>query len=264
MTPITPPTFHNTSFRHEYANNISGSHKDNETYWLLNNIISTKPFGVVSTGNAAISLAKLVKNSHIFVPERTPQSKLTEINKYTNDIYLFGKNYAECYTLADDYMHQNDIINVTAGKVNRYLGNFAIVDDILRSPAPDFLFTPASNLDLATSLAKRFHERNTPTSVIACVLPDHPKSPRFFSKYDHDPYSSCITFDKYNIPALNKNYRLQSNLAIATVKNPDYVLRKYSPIFPNLDPVTYIAMEVAEKFNSNGSKLILLTGERRK
>lgn len=262
MTPITPPTFHNTTFRHEYANNISGSHKDNETYWLLNNIITTKPFGVVSTGNAAISLSKLVKDCHIFLPENTPKSKISALS--TPNIHILGNSYAECYTLADDYMHQNDIINVTAGKVDRYLGNFAIVDDILRSPAPDFLFTPASNLDLATSLAKRFHERNSPTTVIACVLPDHPKSPRFFSKYDHAPYSSCITFDKYNIPALNKNYRLQSNLAIATVKNPDYVLRKYSHIFPNLDPVTYIAMEVAEKFKTTGSKLILLTGERRK
>ena len=262
MTPLTPPTFHNTTFRHEYANNISGSHKDNETYWLLNNIITTKPFGVVSTGNAAISLAKLVKGCHIFLPENTPQSKISALS--ASKLHILGSTYAECYTLADDYMHQNDIINVTAGKVDRYLGNFAIVDDILRSPAPDFLFTPASNLDLATSLAKRFHERNSPTTVIACVLPDHPKSPRFFSKYDHTPYSSCITFDKYNIPALNKNYRLQSNLAIATIKTPDYVLRKYSPIFPNLDPVTYIAMEVAEKFKTTGSKLILLTGERRK
>ena len=255
---------HKVIIHNEFKENESGSHEDNETKWILKNNIGKAKMGIVSTGNAALSLAKLTKHPHIFVPENTPKSKIELLKKYSANVKILGSNYPECYDLANKYMRKHNIYNVTAGKVKRHLGNAILAQKLHQKYKPKYVFIPASNFDLAVGLCKGFKTLNQTTVIVACVLPDHPLSPgESFADYNHEPYSSCITFEKDNIPALNKEYKNQENLLIVGIGDPDKVYEKYNKFYPKLDPVCYLPLFVSEITKVDEDIIVILTGEKK-
>lgn len=247
----------------EYKENESGSCKDHETNWILKNNIGKVKMGIVSTGNAALSLVKSTNHPHIFVPENTPESKIELLKKFSVNVKILGATYPECYELANNYMRKHNIYNVSAGKIKKYLGNAVLAQKLHQKYNPSYVFVPASNLDLAVGLCKEFKKLKQQTIVVACVLPDHPLSAKYFDDYNHNSYSSCITFDKTGIPGLNKEYKNQENLMIKNVDDPDEIYKKYVKFYPNIDPVCYLPLSIAEISKVEEDIIVILTGKRK-
>ena len=262
-----------------FKDTVSGSHKDAETNYLIEKLgLKGRRAGIVSTGNAAISLLKCNEQgkNHIFIPNNIPEAKLNHIKKLVakapySSIHLLGDNYVECFNLAKEVMYNQNIPNLSPGVNDRSKGG-EIVGQLIRKKClpvskPEFIFVPSGNLDLATGIAKHFIKENI--TVVACVLPDHPiltyhKSPRKKlilkkSKYNESTFSSIRTFENSDVPALNMNHTFYDNLIVDYYPTPDDIsLTK----FPDVDPVCAYAKAISETYKSN-SKVVLFTGEKR-
>ena len=261
--PIEKPKFISTGFLKEY-DNPSGSFADHETYWLsMYANIGGKVLGTVSIGHRGISLARYIIHSHVFVPKNTPFGIVDKITKYTNNIHFFGNNYTECYLLAAEYMTIHGIVNVSQGQLPRYFGDVVIANKALQGRVPKCIFVPTCNFDLVMGIAEGMKTRGHNIDVIACVLPDHPLSPRYNTEYNHTPYYTGIKYSDYKMGAgFNDSYKAFDNIKIATIKNPDHCYRRYHNLYPYMDAMCYVAMEVSEGYTVelNEKKLVVLHG----
>jgi hypothetical protein len=243
-----------------YEHTVSGSHKDWETNTILKNVKGKA--GIASTGNAGISLAHYKRHeSYVYVPTNTPIEKINKILSFTPNVVQIGQNYVECFKLAAQLMKENHITNVTAGIIDRSVGDQQISVQIHELyGVPDLVFVPSANLDCAVGIASWFKRNDFDTKVVACVLPDHPLSPLLDKNiiYDRKAYSSCITYDSEgNMPGLNLKYLDLDNLIIDSI-----IPATNLPNGAECDFVCYQALNVSKKY-SNMNTTVIFTGVHR-
>ncbi len=249
------------------CNNPSGSHKDRETLYVVDQFGWDKRYIVVSSGNAGISLAYWVKtNATVLVPQVTPKEKIEAIERFGASVIVKGRYYYDSYQLIDDIAQQRGLINVSPGFVDRWKGDIDISYE-LKQLQPDYVFVPSANQVLAYGIACGFQKMlndhvitKTPT-VVSCVLPSHP-SVRLVE--DIDDRFKVQFHSIYTIRKKGDNFeRRFSGLAFTKVDSTiklDNVL-KLGEKYSNYDPAVLLALHISK--NYPGKKIVIATGAKR-
>lgn len=261
MNSILPtPSFDiNTNFH-----KILPSHTALESQFIIDTVNPNKILGIVSSGHDGIELAKLDDDTHVYLPIGTPRKIVEKTKKVSKNVIRMGKNYPECYRIAEGIIRNNDnMINVSAGMIKKHNAYRRLLKIPLREFEPDYILVADSNMDLSVGILESLEENEmNDITVVACVLPDHyTLSSKFNTKYRHKPFFTGITFMGHDAPGLNRDYKLYDNFVAKTVKSPDYCYSKYSPHYPDLDAMNFLTMEIASKLNPESKKLVILTGE---
>lgn len=262
MSSILPiPKFDENTHFHE----ILPSNKALEARWISETMNPNKRLGIVSAGHEGIELAKIDPDVFVFMSSKTPTKIIDKTREYTQNVYRMGKNYPECYHDAEVTINNRggDMINVSAGMVGKHVANKEIVEEALRNVDPEYIFVPSSNLGLCVGILEGLKEQEIKgVTVVACILPDNLTiSPRFNTTFNHKPFYTGVTSMGFNVPALNRDYKLYNNFVIKTIRSPEFCYYKYSPYYPKLDAMNFLSMEVSTKFNKDVEKLVIVTGE---
>jgi len=266
------PVIHDNSLRCYLkleCDNPSGSHKDRETFYLVDKFGRERRYIVASSGNAGISLAYLMgAKAVVVVPEATPKEKIDAIKKFGAEVTVRGKYFYDSYKRAGEIARKQGLINVSPGFAERWKGDVAVSYELKRLK-PDCVFVPSADLTLAYGIAHGFQEMldkgliEKPPTVVACVLPNHPliklcrdeeitESHRqaFSSIYTHGEEGENIEkrLLGYKFTKLDSTTELESALRL-------------SKRYPNYDPAVLIAMFVSRKYK--GRKVVIVTGVKR-
>ncbi len=251
------------------CNNPSGSHKDRETFYLINKFGWKKRYIVASSGNAGISLAHWMKEKAVvLVPKVTPKKKIEAIKKFGAEVIAEGKYFYDSYKLVDEIAQKQGLINLSPGFVERWRGDVAISHE-LKEIEPEYVFVPSADLTLAYGVAHGFQEMlnkgliEKPPTIISCVLPNHPLiklcededidecyKQVFNSIYTHGEEGENIErgFLDFPFTKVESTSKLNSVLQLG---------EKY----PNYDPAVLIAMFISRKYD--GRKVVIVTGVKR-
>ena len=249
------------------CNNPSGSHKDRETLYLVDDSGWDKRYIVVSSGNAGISLAYWMKEkATVIVPKITPREKIDVIERYGAHVIAKGDYYHDSYRLVDRIARQEKLINVSPGFADRWRGDRSISYELKNSQL-DYVFIPSANHTLAYGIAYGFREMFSenqiakPPTVVSCVLPNHPFvnltgkiedrfKQSFSSIYTHDGRGENLERCFLRFPFT----KTESTLEL------DSVLR-LGERYPRYDPAVLLAMKISKK--CSGRKAVIVTGIKR-
>jgi len=267
-TPVVYDNFLKCFLKLE-CNNPSGSHKDRETFYLINRFGREKRYILASSGNAGISLAYwMKKKAVILVPEVTPKEKIEPIKRFGAEIIVKGEYFYDSYKLVSEIAQKRRLINISPGFVERWRGDIEISHE-LKSLNPEYVFIPSADLTLAYGTAHGFQEMankgliEKPPTIISCVLPNHPliklcededinecHKHAFNSIYTHGEEGKNIEkgFLDFPFAKIESTVKLNSVLQLS---------KKY----PRYDPVVSIAMFISRKYN--GRKVVIVTGVKR-
>ena len=251
------------------CNNPSGSHKDRETFYLVNKFGREKRYIIVSSGNAGISLAYWMREKAIvLVPEVTPKEKIEAIKEFGAEVIVKGKYFYDSYKMTSEIAQKRGLINISPGFVERWRGDVAISYE-LKESKPEYIFVPSADLTLAYGIAYGFQETvnkgiiEKPPTIISCVLPNHPFvklcEDEDIDEYYRQAFNSICThgeeggniekgFLDFLFTKVESTTRLKSILQLST---------KY----PNYDPAVLIATFISRKYN--GRKVLIVTGVKR-
>ena len=266
------PVIHDNSLRCYLkleCDNPSGSHKDRETFYLVDKFGRERRYIVASSGNAGISLAYLMGDKAVVVvPETTQKEKIEAIKKFGAEVTVRGKYFYDSYKLVGEIAQKRGLINVSPGFVERWRGDIAISHE-LKEVKPEYVFVPSADLTLAYGIAHGFQEMldkglvEKPPTVVACVLPNHPliklcrdeeiaESHRqaFNSIYTHGEEGENIEkrFLHFRFARLDSSMELDAVLQLGER-------------YPHYDPAVLIAMFVSRKYK--GRKVVIVTGVKR-
>jgi hypothetical protein len=251
----------------EYTN-PSGSHKDRETYWIINKYGRDKHYLIVSEGNAGISGAYWMRDhALILVPEGRSDTKLNIIKQFEATVQATGKYYFETYKRGEQISEDAGIIDASPGELERWKGDVPIAYELMEW-RPDYVFIPAANMNLSYATAYGFQELvdkeliSIAPIVIACVLPNHPLSPLKWKDIDEKyqkPFDSIYTHGPEG-KDIKREFQDLPHTKIDTTRELDAVL-DLCLRYPNYDPVDMLAMHISR--NYKGVKICVVTGIRR-
>jgi len=251
------------------CNNPSGSHKDRETFYLINKFGLEKRYIIVSSGNAGISLAYwMKKKAVVLVPEVTPREKIEAIKKFGTEIIVKGKYFYDSYKLVSELARKRGLINISPGFVERWRGDIAVSYE-LRGLKSDYIFIPSADLTLSYGIAYGFQEMvnedliEKPPIVISCVLPNHPLiklcKEEDISEYHRQVFNSIYTHGEEGENIERGFLDFPFSKVKSTTKLDSVV--QLSKKYPNYDPAVSNAMFISRKYN--GRKVVIVTGVRR-
>lgn len=261
MNSIIPtPVFDDNTHLHT----LKPSHKAIEAEYIYETVNPNKRLGIVSMGHDGIEMAKIDSDIQVYMPTETPKKIYEKTKKLTNNVTRVGKNYPDCYETAEGIIRNNeDMLNISTGMINKHIAYEGLLDSKIQSFDPDYIFIADSNMDFTVGILESLEKSEiNGITVVACILPDHFNlSPRFNKIYRHKHFFTGMSFMGFASPGLNRSYKLYNNIALKTVVSPEYCHSKYSPAYPNLDPMNFLPMEVSTKFNTESRKLVILSGE---
>jgi len=265
-TPVVYDKFLDCFLKLE-SDNPSGSHKDRETLFLTNKFGRDKRYIVISTGNAAISLAYWMKEkATVLMPEITSRNKIDEIKRYGANVIIRGRYYYDSYRVVDQIAKQMNLVNISPGFVDRWKGDIGISYE-LQELQPEYVFVPSANHTLAYGIAFGFQQMldqnliaSSPT-VVSCVVPNHPfvhlaeditdEFKRHFSSiYTHGGKSESLEkrFLNFTFTKCRSTLELDSVL-------------KLEERYTNYDSAVLLAMYISQ--NYIGKKVVIVTGIKR-
>ncbi len=251
------------------CNNPSGSHKDRETFHLINKLGQNKKYIIASSGNAGISLAYWMREkATILVPEITPKEKIEAIKKFGAQIIVRGKYFYNSYKLASEIAQKQSLINISPGFVKRWKGDITVSYELKELEA-EYVLVPGADLTLPHGIAYGFKEmldksliRNPPL-VVACVLPNHPLvklcKDEDINEYHKQAFGSIYTHGEEGKNIERQFLHFEFTKLDSTVEL-DSVLQ-LSERYANYDPVVLLAMFISKKYH--GRKVVIVTGLRR-
>jgi len=248
--------------------NPSGSHKDRETFYLINKLGREK-YVVASSGNAGISLAYWMREKAVvLVPEVTPKEKIEAIKKFGAEVMVKGKYFYDSYTLVNEIAQELGLVNISPGFVERWRGDIPISYE-LKELRPEYVFVPSADLTLAYGIAYGFQEMvnvgfiEKPPTVVSCVLPNHPliklcKDEDIDEHYKH-VFNSIYTHGEEG-ENIERGFLDFPFTKVESTTKLNSVLQ-LSKKYPNYDPAVLIAMFISRKYN--GKKVVIVTGVKR-
>jgi threonine synthase len=150
------------------SRNPSGSLKDRATELVLAVAKSEGAEKIVtaSTGNAAASLACIAAAQRlvakIFVPKKTPFSKLAQVQAYAADLELVDGDYDDAFEAASFYALEEGAYNRSTG-VNPFTreGKKTVAFEILEQlqwKSPDWIAVPTGDGNILSGVAKGLRE----------------------------------------------------------------------------------------------------------
>ncbi|MEK7672325.1 MAG: pyridoxal-phosphate dependent enzyme [Patescibacteria group bacterium] len=167
LTPLIESKVYKNCFIKDEGCNPSGCFKDRESSIVLPFFIERgfKEFGIVSSGNAALS-ASLYGSIYglgvkCFIPKNTSEAKKKLIKLFGGDYELSGDNYEECYHKFLELCEQNKkICNITPGVCSiRDQGDKLIAFEIFEEiGVPDYIIVPSANGGLLFGIFNGFRE----------------------------------------------------------------------------------------------------------
>lgn len=251
------------------CNNPSGSHKDRETFYLINKLGRERRFIVASSGNAGISLAYWMgEKAVVLVPEVTPKDKIEAIEKFEAVVIVRGKYFYDSYKLTDEIAQKQRLINISPGFAERWRGDVAITYE-LKDLNPEYICIPSADLTLAYGIAYGFQEMvnkglidKLPT-VVGCVLPNHPLiklcEDENIDEYHKQVFNSIYTHGEEG-KNIEKGFLIFPFTKVESTTDLNSVLQ-LSKKYPNYDPAVLIAMFISRRYN--GTKVVIVTGVKR-
>ncbi len=251
------------------CNNPSGSHKDRETFYLINKFGREKRYVIASSGNAGISLAYWMREKAVvLVPEVTPKEKVEAIQKFGANVMVKGKYFYDSYRLTSKVAKKRGLINISPGFVERWRGDVAISYE-LKESKPEYIFVPSADLTLAYGIAYGFQEMVTKgligklPIVISCVLPNHPLiklcEDEDIGEYYKHVFNSIYTHGEEG-KNIEKRFLDFPFTKVESTTDLNSVLQ-LSKKYPNYDPAVLIAMFISRRYN--GRKVMIVTGIKR-
>jgi len=251
------------------CDNPSGSHKDRETFYLINRFGRDKGYIVASSGNAGVSLAYWMgERAVVLVPEVTRREKIEAIRRFGAEVQVEGRHFYDSYKLAGEVAQRRGLINLSPGVVERWRGDVAISYE-LKGLKPEYVFVPSADLTLAYGIAYGWQEmvgkglsEKSPT-VVACVLPNHPFV-KLCKDEDVDEFYKTLFNSIYTHGEEGENLeRGFLDFPFAKVESTtelDSVWR-LSERYPNYDPAVLVAMFISRRYK--GRKVVIVTGVKR-
>ncbi len=251
------------------CNNPSGSHKDRETFYLINKFGREKRYVIASSGNAGISLAYWMREKAVvLVPEVTPKEKNEAIKKFGANVMIKGKYFYDSYRLTSEIAQKQGLINISPGYVERWRGDVAISYE-LKELKPEYIFVPSADLTLAYGIAYGFQEMVNKgligklPIVISCVLPNHPLiklcEDEDIGEYYKHVFNSIYTHGEEG-KNIEKRFLDFPFTKVESTTDLNSVLQ-LSKKYPNYDPAVLIAMFISRRYN--GRKVMIVTGIKR-
>jgi len=268
----SPPVIHDDfleCFLKLECNNPSGSHKDRETFHLINKFGREKRYVIASTGSAGISLAYWMREKAVvLVPEIIPKKKIEAIKKFGAKVIVKGKYFYDSYKLVSEIAQKRGLVNISPGFVERWRGDVAISYE-LKELKPEYVFVPSADLTLEYGIAYGFQEmvnkgliEKLPTAI-SCVLPNHPLI-KLCEDEDIDEYHKHVFNAIYTHGEEGKNIEKGfldfSFTKVESTTDLNSVLQ-LSEKYPKYDPAVFIAMFISRKYN--GRKVVIVTGINR-
>jgi len=268
LTPVVYDDFLKCFLKLE-CNNPSGSHKDRETFYFINEFGWEKKYIVASSGNAGISLAYWMREKAVvLVPEVTPKKKIEAIQTFGAQVMVEGKYFYDSYKLVSEIAKKRGFINISPGFVERWRGDVAISYE-LKELRPEYIFIPSADLTLAYGIAYGFQEMldrdliEKPPTVVACVLPNHPLV-KICKDEDIDEYCKQAFNSIYTHGEEGKNIKKRfldfSFTKVESTTELNSVLQ-LGEKYPNYDPAVLIAMFISRRYK--GKKVVIVTGAKR-
>jgi len=266
-TPVVYDNFLKCFLKLE-CNNPSGSHKDRETFYLIDKFGREKRYIIASSGNAGISLAYWMREKAVvLIPETTPKEKIEAIKKFGVEVIVKGEYFYDSYKLASEIAQKRRLINISPGFVERWRGDVAISYELKEKP--EYIFAPSADLTLVYGIAYGFQEmlnkdliEKLPT-VAACVLPNHPfiKLCRDEDINEHlkEAFNSIYTHGEEG-ENIEKGFLDFSFTKVESTAKLSSVLQ-LSKKYPNYDPAVLVAMFISRKYK--GRKVVIATGAKR-
>jgi len=267
-TPVVYDTFLKCLLKLE-CNNPSGSHKDRETFYLINKFGREKRYIVASSGNAGISLAYWMEGKAVvLVPKVTPKEKIEIIKKFGAEVVVKGRYFYDSYKSVNEIARQQKLVNISPGFVERWRGDVAISYE-LKELKLEYIFIPSADLTLAYGIAYGFQEMvnedliETPPTVIACVLPNHPFvklcEDEDIEKYYKQVFNSIYTHGEEG-ENIEKEFLEFPFTKVKSTTKLNSVLQ-LSKRYSRYDPAVSIAIFISRKYK--GKKVVIVTGVKR-
>jgi hypothetical protein len=267
-TPIAYDEFLKCFLKLE-CSNPSGSHKDRETFYFINEFGWEKRYIVASSGNAGISLAYWMReNAVVLVPEVTPKERIEAIQKFGAQVVVKGKYFYDSYQLINEIAQERGLTNISPGFVERWRGDTAISYE-LKELKPEYIFVPAADLVLGYGIVYGFQEMldkgliQKPPTIVACVLPNHPLvrlcEDEDMGEHFEQAFNSIYTYGEEG-ENIEKRF-LDFPFTKAKSTTELNLILQLSKKYPNYDPAVLLAMFISRKYN--GKKVVIVTGIKR-
>ena len=268
LTPVVYDDFLKCFLKLE-CNNPSGSHKDRETFYFINEFGWEKKYIVASSGNAGISLAYWMREKAVvLVPEVTPKERIEAIQKFGAQVMVKGKYFYDSYQLVNEIAQERGLTNISPGFVERWRGDIAISYE-LKELKPECVFVPAADLVLGYGIVYGFQEMldkgliEKPPTIVACVLPNHPLvrlcKDEDMGEYFEQAFNSIYTYGEEG-ENIEKRFLDFPFTKVESTTELNSILQ-LSKKYPNYDPAVLLAMFISRKYK--GKKVVIVTGIKR-